>query len=575
MQSFYRWHWNPVHAGIGYPGLFRDEQELFAKTPNDIIKIITVDETIPYLDRLPAGCRILVRNQPLSENWNNRGIADESAARGMASAHAASMLRTARWAEERGVSRDRLWFSGLNEQMFPEGGGHEPYALGAIYWQELLRLNHANHLHTVIGEFGVGWPPDKGGKDSPVNFEPFRPAYEAMDSQDAWSYHAYWGGFGVDHAFDWLAGRMGQRPAWMHGHRLWLTECGSDRAPGNSPTAGWLTYPESSVAQRADRYMAELAHFEQRIRESDPDVEYAFIFTMDGNRTDWGHFDIMNQDLLSRLIPYLQADHAFATPPAGKEDTGNMFADELRAEFGAQFSDLRASLAHGPTPYLSRPESSIDKIVVHHSAGAASVGWPAIAQYHVSSNGWPGIGYHIGVGPGGTVALLNDLTTESYHVGTLRTPVDDNLYAIGVCLLGNYDVDQPPADMVAALKRVVAVLDKHFAPRTLQLMGHRDIGGDPPETACPGRYLYPVIPSLRPATAVPSPAPVESMKESVQRAAGAVVPDGALYKYAVAHHLGLAQGPEFVIGGYTAQAYTGGLVYAKTGDWGNISFASW
>jgi hypothetical protein len=159
-------------------------------------------------------------------------------------------------------------------------------------------------------------------------------------------------------------------------------------------------------------------------------------------------------------------------------------------------------------------------VVVHHTVTAndytqaeAASYVRAVYAYHTRSRGWSDIGYNLLVDRFGTVyeGRYGDFArgvvgahTAGFNEGTL-----------GVSLLGNYDVAETPAPMLAAVARVGAWASERwrFDPRgtvTLtsrgsdryprgsrvtvsRMPGHRDLG----ITACPGRYAYGHLPAVR------------------------------------------------------------------------------
>jgi len=155
--------------------------------------------------------------------------------------------------------------------------------------------------------------------------------------------------------------------------------------------------------------------------------------------------------------------------------------------------DLRESLpTHPAKVYYSRSLGDLTHIVVHHSGPApldmtAEQAAKATANYHIDSNGWPGIGYHVVIVPSGDWGYCNSLTTVSYHVGI------HNIAAVGVCLWSDYRTAPVPRAMVDALEEVVRWIqhertvwaeDVGAATRRLQIVGHRELTATP----CPGDY---------------------------------------------------------------------------------------
>lgn len=128
--------------------------------------------------------------------------------------------------------------------------------------------------------------------------------------------------------------------------------------------------------------------------------------------------------------------------------------------------------------YPSRPLSQIQTIVVHHAAvdynlpGATPEGY---ARFHIDAYNWPGIGYHIVIQPDGKVYLTNYLSTVSNHTGTL------NPTSVGICLSGNFDVQQPTAAQMAGLRKAIAWVQRKVS-RPLEVDGHFQYSSK----TCPG-----------------------------------------------------------------------------------------
>jgi hypothetical protein len=181
-----------------------------------------------------------------------------------------------------------------------------------------------------------------------------------------------------------------------------------------------------------------------------------------------------------------------------------------RADWQADEKIVRAHPLYAPTLKLA---------VVHHTAGTNAytpAEAPAIVRgievYHVQGNGWNDIGYNFLVDRYGTVY-------EGRGGGMTRNVIGAhalgfNAGTVGVSLIGNFDVQTPPAAMQDALVRLLAWrLDiAHIDPLstvaytsggngkfragkvvTLRaISGHRDTG----PSECPGRYAYALLPSI-------------------------------------------------------------------------------
>lgn len=87
-----------------------------------------------------------------------------------------------------------------------------------------------------------------------------------------------------------------------------------------------------------------------------------------------------------------------------------------------------------------RPLSQVNYLAIHHSAGPDTQTPEDIANYHISSNGWGGIGYHFLVAKDGTVYYVGDISTARANVANLNEQV------IGICLIGNFTSGRIPTN---------------------------------------------------------------------------------------------------------------------------------
>jgi hypothetical protein len=124
-------------------------------------------------------------------------------------------------------------------------------------------------------------------------------------------------------------------------------------------------------------------------------------------------------------------------------------------------------------------------LVVHHSAVLLSDGPREIQGMHFR-RGFADIGYHFLVSADGQMFEGRPLNVRGAHTARHNTG------AVGVCLLGNFEVIQPtPAqlqslhDLGRALRDVIGIT---------HLAGHRDFPAQ--ATLCPGKNLYPLLPDL-------------------------------------------------------------------------------
>jgi len=127
-------------------------------------------------------------------------------------------------------------------------------------------------------------------------------------------------------------------------------------------------------------------------------------------------------------------------------------------------------------------------IVVHHSATTTG-GAVAFDKMH-RAKGWDELGYDFVIGNG------TDTADGQIEVGPrwlkqkigahAKTPDNRfNEYGIGICLVGNFDVEKPTAKQLASLAKLVGYLEKTYHISSDRVLGH----GQTKATDCPGRYV--------------------------------------------------------------------------------------
>lgn len=149
--------------------------------------------------------------------------------------------------------------------------------------------------------------------------------------------------------------------------------------------------------------------------------------------------------------------------------------------------DLRGQLPGHPTRRFNRrPLNAIEQIVVHHSAGGSAETVQSVNRYHIGpnhvcENGCPGVLYTLIVDRKGVLYLLHDFETITYHVK------DQNTRSIGICVLGNFEIEQPTDAQLKALQRGIDYVQKRLG-RKIPVTTHGATCSTC-NTDCPGEHL--------------------------------------------------------------------------------------
>lgn len=139
---------------------------------------------------------------------------------------------------------------------------------------------------------------------------------------------------------------------------------------------------------------------------------------------------------------------------------------------------------------LDRASAPWRWITVHHSvvrtedtsAGASFDTVRGIQRDHMDAKGWGDIGYHFLIDPSGRVLEGRELLWQGAHAGGAN-----NVGNVGICLLGNFDVDRPSRAAIQSLDRLVLELQRKLLIPRMNVRPHRAWK----ETACPGQHLMP------------------------------------------------------------------------------------
>jgi hypothetical protein len=125
-------------------------------------------------------------------------------------------------------------------------------------------------------------------------------------------------------------------------------------------------------------------------------------------------------------------------------------------------------------------------IVIHHSAtpsGSASV----FDKMH-REKGWDELGYHFvignGTGSGNGQVEVGPRWPKQKWGAHAKTPDNRfNDYGIGICLVGNFDIERPTPQQMESLTRLVTYLMATYHIPPENVIGHNETKS----TDCPGR----------------------------------------------------------------------------------------
>lgn len=244
----------------------------------------------------------------------------------------------------------------------------------------------------------------------------------------------------------------------------------------------------------------------------------------------------------------LPADMSLSVIEPGEEEATSTETPDFAPTEGATVSS-RAATEADPQRYVTQPSiftraqwgaderirdrsslryGTINAGFVHHTVNAnnyTEAQVPGILRsiysYHVKSRGWSDIGYNFLVDRFGRIweGRFGGIDKPVIGAHTLNY----NQYSFAMSAIGNFDVVQPPDVMLRAYGNLFAwklamhgvnplSRSQRLGSRTFHAInGHRDAGS----TACPGRYLYAKLGTIRTyasraGTTPPSPSPSPS-----------------------------------------------------------------
>ena len=191
----------------------------------------------------------------------------------------------------------------------------------------------------------------------------------------------------------------------------------------------------------------------------------------------------------SRTSAVAMSTPSLSQPPAPSFDGPNIVARPSVAVAPSAKPHATVAPVSGPAAWKPRVAPRDWKwIVIHHSATPS--GSMAFFDKEHKAKGWDGVGYHFVIGNGtesgdGQIEVTQRWPLQKW--GAHAKTVDNryNEQGIGICLVGNFDVERPSPKQMQSLGRLVAHLSQTYRISPQSVVGHRDTK----PTDCPGRFM--------------------------------------------------------------------------------------
>ena len=126
---------------------------------------------------------------------------------------------------------------------------------------------------------------------------------------------------------------------------------------------------------------------------------------------------------------------------------------------------------------------NIHSIYVHHSASSRdNTTRDMISSWHTDGNGWSDIGYHYVIEGDGQIKEGRPVYIIGAHVR------GNNSKTVGVCLTGNFEVEEPSNQQLTSLWRLLDGLLTNFGLTRTDVYAHRE--DRQANTKCCGENLF-------------------------------------------------------------------------------------
>ncbi|TVP77516.1 MAG: LysM peptidoglycan-binding domain-containing protein [Puniceicoccaceae bacterium] len=180
------------------------------------------------------------------------------------------------------------------------------------------------------------------------------------------------------------------------------------------------------------------------------------------------------------------------TSVAALKRTNNLQSDVIRIGQplripGTVADENYLSRVRSETARISVRRDNWRRIVVHHSAikhGNAAI----YDRAHRRRNMQNGLAYHFIIGNGidsGDGEIEVGPRWRNQLLGGHVRSYQINLTAIGICLVGNFEIEHPSRRQLDAFVQLMDWLRDEVIPGAREFAGHRDLRGE--QTICPGK----------------------------------------------------------------------------------------
>jgi hypothetical protein len=228
---------------------------------------------------------------------------------------------------------------------------------------------------------------------------------------------------------------------------------------GNSNVQNNISFSEASHAKEFTEYLSECFKY--------PYLNSASFFILSSPDKSWDGFCWRSEDGRAHQIVW---------------SVRNM----LRPHLGPTQQRITSVAPGGATPNIqnivnqlprnaafqipARPMAQIDRILIHHTAVAPTVGAARIATFMVQKQGQAGIKYHYFITAEGEIQQTNVLTAITPHSTEQLNPV-----AIGVGFAGNFTNEAPPPVQIEAGAQLIAWLIRQLNLSPQMVFGYKEV----------------------------------------------------------------------------------------------------